>query len=94
MWVSQRARSIAVIGSFYSREVVILGTGVVLDTERYSDGGGITRIRLPQNSELSIWQRDLDVRQIAMAEGSSASVVRAPVSAGGGGDSPLLEDGT
>ena len=75
----------------HSREVIILRAGIVLDAKRQADGGWATRVRLSQNRELSARQRDMRVRQITMSDG--LFVVRAPVSASGGGDSPLAEDG-
>jgi len=39
----------------------------------YTDGGGwVIRIRLLQNSELSMWRRGLEVGQIAMRDGRGA----------------------
>jgi hypothetical protein len=55
-------------GRDHSREVVILRTGVVFNTERHPDGG-VTRVWLSQNRDLSVGQivedgaqRDHDVR--------------------------------
>jgi len=63
----------------------------VLDPERYTDGGWVARIGLSQNGELSVGQRDVRARQIAICD---LSAVRPPVSAGDGGDSPLVKNGS
>ena len=75
----------------HSREVVILRAGIILNAERYADGTWETRVRLTQNRELSVGQRDMRVRQIAMSDGMA--VVRTPGPTGNGRDSQLVEDG-
>ena len=74
------------------RIVVTLRTGIILNAERYADGTWETRVRVSQSSELSRGQRNLHVRQIAVADVLIA--IRTPVSGGDGGNSPLVEDGT
>ena len=76
----------------HSRKVVTLRTGVVLNAERYTDRGRVTRIGLTQNRSLCIGQRDTHVGQITISDVLSA--VRPPVSAGDGGDSPLVKNRT
>ena len=80
-----------VLEEIHSRIVVVLRAGVVLNAKRYAYGGRVTRVWLSQNSELRIGQRDMRVRKIAVAD--ILIVDRAPVSAGDGGDSPLVEGG-
>ena len=69
------------------REVVIDRTGIVLNAEGYTDGRWVAGVRLSQDSELSIGQRELVAGQIAVRE-----VVRSPISVSGCSDSPPAKE--
>ena len=51
-----------------SRKVVATGAGVVLNAERHTDSGRVTRVGLSQNRGLSIGQRDTHVGQVAVSD--------------------------